>query len=72
MQLRLTARRLLKFLESRCGQWVSGVEMQALGIRHHRQRIHDLRRAGYRIENRREYVGKRRDSCYRLRGGSDE
>jgi biotin operon repressor len=72
MGLKHAARRLLKLLESRAGNWVSGVEMQALGIRNYRPRITELRQAGYQIENRREYVGKRRDSCYRLVGKEPE
>ena len=69
MPLSLATRRLLKLLEARRGSWVSAVEFAALGIRNHRQRIYELRRAGYRIEMQREYVGERRDTCYRLLEG---
>ncbi len=61
--------RVLKLLESRCGEWVSRFELMGLGIQEYRVRIHELRKLGYVIENRRSYAGKVRDSCYRLVGG---
>lgn len=62
-------RRVLKLLESRAGEWVSRFELMGLGIVQYRERIRELRKLGYAIENRREYSGKVRDSCYRLVGG---
>jgi hypothetical protein len=61
-------RRLLKLLEAHSGEWVSRFELMGLGIVGYRQRIRELRAAGFRIENKRGYAGKLRDSCYRLVG----
>ena len=74
------ARQILRLLEMRWKQaaergvgppaewgWVSRLELVGMGHRSHRERIRDLREAGYAIENRREYTGAVRDSCYRLR-----
>lgn len=71
MTLRYAARRLLKFLQLQKGRWVSACEFQAIGLRFYRQRIYDLRRAGYAIETHREYANGRIDTCYRLREGNE-
>ena len=68
LSLRRGAQRILKFLEARQGGWISRLELLGLGLRNYRQRIGDLRRAGYRIQNRRRYRGEIRDSWYRLVG----
>jgi hypothetical protein len=64
-------RRVLKLLEARRGEWVSRFELMGLGITGYRQRI-QLRAAGFRIENKRGYAGKVRDSCYRLVAKAEE
>ena len=66
LSLRRGVKRVLKLLEVRQGDWVSRLELLGLGLRNYRQRIGDLRRAGYRIQNRRAFRGQVRDSWYRL------
>ena len=70
--LRRSSRQILKLLEMRAatpgpGQgWVSKYEIIGMGHKSYRARILDLRRAGHQIESRRERVGKKQDTCYRL------
>ncbi|MBI1750452.1 MAG: hypothetical protein HY234_03760 [Acidobacteria bacterium] len=69
--LTMQARRLLGLLEKRKYQWVSKEEIEGQGIRRHRDRVRELRAAGYVIENR---CARRRGpklSEYRLMGKRD-
>lgn len=58
--------RILRLLQSRCGQFVPLPEILALGIAQYNARIHSLRRAGYAIENKTEAAGGQRHSWFRL------
>lgn len=46
--------------------WVSKYEMIGMGHKSYRRRILELRKFGHVIESRREQVGSKHDTCYRL------
>ncbi len=47
-------------------RWVTLPEILSLGIASHTRRIHELRKAGHKIEIRDEWIGRERHVSYRL------
>ena len=58
--------RILSLLRESCGLWVPLPKILALGIARYSARILELRRLGFQIENRLEYVNGTCHSYYRL------
>lgn len=58
--------RLLRYFKERRGEWIPLPEILALGIAQYSARIFELRRDGFRIENRTEHRDGRVLSWFRL------
>jgi hypothetical protein len=56
-----------RLLERHKGEWVSLREIVRLGVAQYNARILELRREGLTIDNKTEYVEKRKVSWFRLR-----
>ena len=58
--------KILAILRERAYAWVPLPDILALGIAQYNARIYELRRDGYRIENKTQPVNGQRRSWYRL------
>ena len=58
--------RILELLTSRSPDWIALPELLALRIAQYNARVLELRRAGFSIENRMEWIDGRRRSWFRL------
>jgi hypothetical protein len=59
--------RVLAVLQARAGEWISGVDFVAAGGGYrYGGRVHELRQAGYVIEERRDPTGRTAVGQYRL------
>jgi len=59
---------LQAFFLKRLGVWVPLPEILALGCAQYSARVHELRKLGFRIENKTARVGNQRHSWFRLVG----
>jgi hypothetical protein len=57
---------LLDLLKAASGKWVPLPDILGLGIAQYSARIHELRKEGFRIENRTERINDTRHSWFRL------
>ena len=60
------ATRILDLLQERAGEWIPLPEILALGIAQNSARSFELRRDGYKIENRTKHIDGRVLSWFRL------